>query len=55
MGNMEEKINEIINSRYGTDRGYLFFVDLIKEKYPVWLLVLCLMSIPEVELRFDSE
>ena len=27
-------INEIINKKFNTDKGYLYFCDLIKEKYP---------------------
>ena len=27
-------INEIINRRYNTDKGYLYLIDLLKEKYP---------------------
>ena len=31
---METYINNIINKKYNTDRGYLYFIDLLLEKYP---------------------
>lgn len=31
---MENYINNLINKKYNTDRGYLYFVDLLLEKYP---------------------
>lgn len=35
---METIINNIINKKYGTDKGYLYFVDLIKEIFPTFII-----------------
>lgn len=46
---MEKYINEIINEKYNTDKGYMYFVDLLIEKYPSFNINLDNLSDLEID------
>lgn len=51
-------INEIINRKYNTTKGYLYFIDLIKEKYPTFKINednLKNLSIVEMDLEYFKQ
>ena len=56
---MEKYINEKINEKYNTDKGYMYFVDLLIEKYPSFNINLDNLGELEIdrvtqELFYDS-